>query len=273
MATPIISHGSVAVDYPDRRIRSRRDDLNEVTQTFQRATTNAFDVGQTFPGLTDYVISEINRTDEVPGNHVYELKGIGGLGIIGLKEVQRQEQVAEEGFDSVVIRYISTTPRPITLGQFADGVAACACVEVQSEQHPGSPNFWNVTATYRGIIGPKEVKIRWANAAREISKDQLSVPGPGGWETPQKSEILWGRQEATLSFVTDTLPETFIPRQSAGTPHPSFPEVQFVPFTTSEPTFHWPNGWTRTGVNCDVISGTTVAFVTEQWLFNPRVTL
>jgi hypothetical protein len=57
-------------------------------------------------------------------------------------------------------------------------------------------------------------------------------------------------------------------------PHIQAPFV-FVPNIAgpaADFTWHWPNGWVLAGIDTDIIAGTTVAKVTENWVYNVKVT-
>lgn len=277
MPSLVTAYGSTSFALPDRRVRSRRDDLNEVTQTFQRSSATAFAIGDAFPGMTGYVVEEITRVDECVETgaecYLYELRGVG----IGptARKLSYSESVNEEGWDTVNVRWLTSNKQLVQLGDALSGALAMRAVGVEREEHPSTSAFWYVSASYRGMIQPKNPKIRWTQNGRELSKDQLIVALPGGWTDPRKAEILWPRAGCTISYVTLDLPATGVPQQTGDAPHPQAPFV-VAPSIFGDPAeflWHWPNGWTLQGVEADVIPGSSIAFITENWIFNHEVTL
>ena len=271
----VISTGSVSVDYPDKRWRESHDDLTEVTQTFQRTGKATIQIGDLFPGESDYVVINREIEDEPDGVSVIRATGIGAAG--GLVELPGTEVENEEGWDEVTREYITTNKEFVKRGSSLLGYAAMRCTTVNRRRHPRSSYHWILSATYRGMIKRnKEPKVRWTSSGREISKDSLTNLLPGGWNDPQRSQVLWPRQGITVSYVSDKVPNVAVPFQNgANRPHPQAPFV-FSPSIAgpaSEFTFHWPNGWVLLGMDTDILPGTTIAFVVENWVWNDRIVL
>jgi hypothetical protein len=267
----VIYTGSINVDYPDRSIRRRRDDLDEINQTFQRGVPGLMRPGTGFPGASGFTIVESTETLETPDCYVYDVRGVGAFGD---REISRTETPNEEGWDEASVRYLTSNKFFVQLGSAMAGFTGMRCVSVSREQHPQSSSHWYVTGNYRGQFSQKHNKVRWTSNGREMSKDKLINTLTGGWNDPRKSEILWGRQGCTISYVSLFVPTKQVPFQSGGAPHSQVPTV-FSPSLSGDPsdlTWHWPNGWTLAGMDCDIIAGTTVCFVTESWVFNNRVT-
>lgn len=273
--TAVITTGNVSLDYPDRRIRRRWDDLDEVTQTFQRATGGLFQPGTAFPGLSNMIIREVTETEEVPGScFVYDLRAIGITGS-GVRVLANDEQRNEDGFDEASMRWLAPAATNVgALGSVKPGTTSMYCVSRQKSLHPQSPTWAYITATYRGLLTPKPVKITWTSTGREISRDALKNLLDGGWNDFYKSEILWPRPAMTISYVSLSVPRGSVPQQSGSAPHIQAPFV-FVPnISGPEEDFiwHWPNGWVLMSLDTDIIAGTTVARVTENWVYNVKKT-
>lgn len=277
--SPIVYHGDVSVDLPDVRIRRLWDDLDEYSGQFQRATEDAFAVGDAWPGLSGVTIRELTVTVEVPDEvYLFDLRGVGTGP--GARRLDYQEQAVEEGFDTASVVFLTNTKNYLRLGQVMGSVTgltgpAMFCVGVTARRHPQSSSHWYVTGEFKGLLGEKPEKVRWNSAGRELSKDNLVAGVTGGWDTPRPSEILWGRQSMSISYISTSVPTgTIVPEQTGGAPHPLAPNV-FDPVLSgpaADFTWHWPNGWTRSGIDCEVIAGTTMCFVSEQWVYNPKVT-
>lgn len=268
---PHISYGNVNFDYPDKRIRRRWDDLDEISQTFQRASITDLVIGGPFPGAPGFFIRELDVEEETPNCFVHRARGFGA---VPFREISRTETPNEDGWDEASVRYLSANKFAVSLGAGLLGATGMRCVSVNRERHPQSTAHWYLTASYRGQLDKKHPKVRWTSNGREISKDKLRNYLTGGWNDPRKSEILWGRQGCTISYVSLSVPTKQVPWQSGGAPHGQVPAV-FAPPISGDPsdfTWHWPHGWTLAGMDCDIIAGTTVCFVTESWIYNNKVT-
>lgn len=262
------------IDFPDKRIRRRWDDLNEITQSFQRDKGGLFQPGQTFPGTTGYIIRESTEEEETTGCFVYDLRGVG----VGpqARILSQEESVNEEGFDEGSVRWLAQSNSTVgLLGSVMPGYTSMYAVTRQKSLHPQSPSFAFFTVTYQGLIAVgKEPKLRWTSSGREISKEALQVALVGGWDNFNKSEIMWPRPSLSLSYVSLSVPRESVPIQSSGTPHHQAPFV-YVPSISgpaSDFTWHWPNGWVLAGIDTNIIAGTTVAHVVENWVYNVKVT-
>jgi hypothetical protein len=269
----IIEFGDVSVDYPDRKWSERHNDLTEVSQTFQRATRDALEKGDAFPGLADFYIRDLEIDEETEDCFVFRARGIGTSG--GVLELPMDQQENDEGWDEATRTFITTNPNQVRVGQSMTGYPSMKCVSVKRQRHPRTDTHWNLTASYRGLLsGVKEPKIRWTSSGREISKESLINGFPGGWNDPRRSQVLWPRQGCTISYVSLSVPNVPIPQQTGETrPHPQAPFV-YTPNVNGPVTdfvWQWPNGWVLLGMETDIIPGTTLAFVTENWVYNDRV--
>ena len=273
--TAVITTGSVDVDYPDRRIRRNKDDLDDISQTFQRSTAAALVPGAAFPSASGYYITEATETIEVPGCYVYEVRGVGTSG--GVLELPADQQESDEGFDEATRTFITTNSNQVRVGQAMTGYPSMKCVSVKRQRHPRTDTHWILTASYRGLLnGVKEPKIRWTSSGREISKEALINGFPGGWSDPRRSQVLWPRQGCTISYVSLSVPNVPVPSQNGERqPHPQAPFVYTpnVAGPASEFVWQWPNGWVLLGLETDIIPGTTIAYVTENWVYNDRVVI
>jgi hypothetical protein len=266
--TAVITTGTTELEYPDRRIRRTLNDLNEVSHTFQRSTSGALLPGAAMPGMSGYILQSVVETKETDDCYVYDCTAMGVLN--GVITFDRVETENEEGFDEASLTYLSSTKMYAKRGQALPGNGAMICTNVQRRQHPVSPSYWFNDCTFRGQLNQNQVKVRWGNAGREISKDGLIVNFTGGWADPRKSNILWGRSSCTLSYVSLALPQKGVPTQSGSAPHYQAPFVFNPSLTlpTEEITWNWPNGWTLADLNVDIIPGTSICFVTEGWVYN-----
>jgi hypothetical protein len=272
--TAVITTGTVDIDYPDRRIRRQQDDLDEISQTFQRSTGGLLQPGAAFPGASGYFITESTETLEVPGHFVYDVRGVGTAG--GVLELPGDEQENDEGFDDASKTFITTNRNQVLIGQAMPGANGMRCVSVRRQKHPRTDTHWILTASYRGVLrGVKEPKVRWTSSGREISKEALINNFPSGWNDPRRSQILWPRQGCTISYVSLSVPNVAVPQQTGGSPHPQAPFVYTpnVSGPASEFVWQWPNGWVLLGMDVDILPSTTIAYVTENWVFNDRAVI
>ena len=268
----LIEYGVRSVDLPDRRIRRSLNDLSEVSGVFQRATGGALVPGGAFPNEAGFIIQSSVETKEADDCFVYDVTGMGVLG--GVRTFDRVETENEEGFDDASLTFLSDNKFYAVRGAILPGNGAMVCTSVRRRQHPVNGAFWYNDCSFRGQLNQNEVKVRWGNAGREMSKEGIAVNLPGGWGDPRKSNILWGRSSCTLSYVSLSVPRDQVPSQTGGRPHPQAPFV-FDPALTlpaEEVTWNWPNGWTLADLNVDILPGTSICFVVETWVYNAQIT-
>lgn len=271
---PYITHGATSFAWPDKRWREAHDDLTEVTQTFQRTTKDALNIGDAFPGEDNHLIINRDVEQETDDCYVIRATGIGTAG--GLLELPGTEAENDEGWDEATRDYITTNKNHVRVGARLSGATGMRCVSVSRRRHSRSRFHWILSASYRGMLsGPKEPKIRWTSAGREISKESLTNLLPGGWNEPRRSQVLWPRPGCTISYVSLSVPNVPVPQQTGGRPHPQAPFV-FTPQTSgpaSDFTWQWPNGWVLMSIETDILPGTTIAFVVESWAYNEKIVI
>ena len=269
---PLIEYGVRDLDLPDRRIRRVANDLQEIQGTFQRDEGGLFLPGSAYPGVSGYLVQSSVETRETADCFVYDVTGVGVLG--GVASFDRVEVENEEGFDEASLTFLSSNKFYAVRGSILPGNGAMVCTSVRRRQHPVNGAFWHNDCTFKGQLNQNEVKVRWGNAGREMSKDGIAVNFPGGWGDPRKSNIRWGRSSCTLSYVSLSVPRDQVPSQSGGRPHSQAPFV-FAPalsLPTGELTWNWPNGWTLADLNVDILPGTSICFVVESWVYNAQAT-
>ena len=274
MAAPsaLITHGVTDMEFPDRRIRRVANDLQEIQGTFQRDEGGLFLPGSSYPGVSGYVVQSSVETRETAACFVYDVTGVGVLG--GVAEFDRVEVENEEGFDEGSMTFLSNEKYHLKKGESLPGMAAMICTSVRRRQHPVHGDFWYNDGSYKGQLLDSEVKVRWGNAGREMTKDGIAVNLPGGWGDPRKSNILWGRSSCVLSYVSQSVPRTVVPSQSGGAPHSQAPFVfdPVLSLPNEDLTWNWPNGWTLADLNVDILPGTSICFVVESWVYNAQAT-
>jgi hypothetical protein len=272
---PVILHGTVDLDFPDKRITRRDRDLDQIRQTFQRGAAGAIRPGMGFPGASGFRVIEASEDEEVVGEcYVYQCRGVGISGGLVAKLIDQSEDNEEEGWDMATQVWLAANKNHIRLGAASSVSPSMVATSVRRRQHPDSPAYWYIEAQFKGILSDKAEKIRITMNGREVSREELVVTLAGGWNTPSKSEVLWPRVSLTRSYLSRNIPSVSVPQQFFGRPSQQAPFV-FTPLLSGpvDPVLHWPNGWTLQDVNHEPLAGTSITFCQEVWVYNHKETL
>jgi hypothetical protein len=269
-----ITHGTVDLDFPDKKITRRDRDLDEIRQTFQRGRSRAIVPGNGFPSTAGFRVIEASEEEEVPGEiYLYQCRGVGIAGGIA-RQIEYTEEGEEEGWDTASAVWLTSTKNYVALGSSFAGLPQMIATSVRRRRHPDSAAHWYIEVGYKGINSNKPEKIRITMNGREVSRESLAVLFSGGWNTPQKSEILWPRVTMTKSFLRASIPSVSVPAQFFGRPSAQAPFVLEPNLTGPvDPVYHWPNGWTLVDCNHEPLAGSSITFCQETWSYNHKVTL
>lgn len=271
MAAPayFIKHGSGAL-ITRASVRKRLDGFDEGSFSAHSDSENTYAPGSAMPGYTGLYIAECDN--EYDGDEF--LHDIRAQGLVGVSSrlISSEYKESDDGFDVGTERWIVAKGGGYGLGASAQGHSYLKCVSAPRSMSP-VPQFEYQTLEFKGILTfGRANRIRVETVGREFRRDNLIVRGAGGWSTAQSGEILWGRTAVTESYLTTAAPNTArIPAQGG---NPTFrPSITNISFTTSDATvYHWPNGWTLSALSFDRVLNFSLYYVTEYWLYNPKIT-
>lgn len=268
----IIKHGSFATPLLlEKRITRKANGLDTGTLSYlSGGIVDAFTTGSVITDAPGLRIEDVDREQD-GGDYLYTLSVLGIDGSKGERQLPGYPRIQHNlsDWDHAEDAYLTANPLRLQQGGYGSMGGTMICTAAESQRI--APGWYEVRGQFTGIITPKPMTRQITVNGNTISGDKITVNMPGGWTTPQKSNVQLPKLVVRDRYYGSTPPPYGLIPGNATPPGSPMPRI-INGTTAGDITHNWPHGWTLSSLAGEQLGNASLWAVDWIYEYNWPVT-